>query len=174
MAPLSIRPVEPGDRDAIHWIVASTENLAPVEVDRAIRLVDNALAEGEAGGYLVHLLEDAGIPVGFICFGPTPLTEGTWNLHWIAVQTAGHGKGYGRHLLAYAESEIRHRGGRLVLFETSSQDSFAATAGFFERTGYRALVRIPGFYRVGVDKLIFIKELEPEPGSVSPSSPRRP
>ncbi len=169
-----MRPVTPGDRDAIHWIAASTENLAPGEVDRAIRLVDTALAEGEAGGYLVYLLEDAGIPVGYVCFGPTPFTEGTWSLLWIAVQTTGHGKGYGRHLLAYAEAEIRHRGGRLVLFETSSLESYAATAGFFERTGYRALVRIPGYYRPGVDKLIFLKELEPELGSVSPSSPRRP
>ncbi len=173
MAELSIRALEPGDRDAIHWIAASTESFAPAEVDRAIRLADTALAEGEAGGYLVYLLEDGGIPVGYVCFGPTPLTEGTWSLHWIAVQTAGHGRGYGRHLLAYAEGEIRHRGGRLVVFEISSQASFAAMAGFFERTGYRALVRIPGFYRAGVDKLIFTKELEPEPGSVSPSSPRR-
>jgi len=163
MTPLSIRPVQRGDRDTIHWIVASTGNFSPVEVETALELVDAALAEGEASGYLVYLLEDAGLPVGYVCFGPTPLTQGTWDLYWIAVERSGQGKGYGRHLLAYTEAEVRHRGGRLMLIETSSQESYGATVAFYERTGYDLVARIPGFYRPGDDKLIYAKELEPEP-----------
>ncbi len=163
MTPLTIRPVRPGDRDPIHRIVASTGNFTPVEIDTALELVDAALAEGEASGYLVYLLEDAGVPVGYVCFGPTPLTEGTWDLYWIAVQKAGHGRGYGRQLLAFTESDVRRRGGRLLLIETSSQESYGATIGFYHRTGYDLVARIPNFYRPGDDKLIFAKELEREP-----------
>jgi len=58
---------------------------------------------------------------------------------------------------------VRHRGGRLMLIETSSQESYGATVAFYERTGYDLVARIPGFYRPGDDKLIYAKELEPEP-----------
>jgi len=162
MTPLSIRPVQPGDRETIHWIVASTGNFTPVEIETALELVDAALGQGDASGYLVYVLEDTGVPAGYACFGPTPLTEGTWDLYWIAVEKAGQGKGYGRHLLAFAESEVRHRGGRLLLIETSSQEGYAATVGFYQRTGYTLVARIPGFYRPGDDKLIYAKELESE------------
>ncbi len=164
MTPLSIRPVQAQDRATIQGIVVSTGSFTPVEVATALELVDAALAEGEASGYLVYLLEDAGLPVGYVCFGPTPLTEGTWDLYWIAVQRAGQGRGYGRRLLSHAESEVERRGGRLLLIETSSQESYAATVAFYERTGYRLLARIPNFYRPGDDKLIFGKELEPGRG----------
>lgn len=165
MSTLSIRPVQAGDADAIRRILASTGNFTRVEVDTALELVHEALEQGEASGYLVYVLRDAGLPVGWTCFGPTPLTEGTWDLYWIAVERAGQGKGYGRQLLAHAESEVLQRGGRLLLIETSSQESYGATVGFYERTGYTLVARIPNFYRPGDDKLIFAKELETAPGA---------
>ena len=155
--------MQPGDRETIHWIVASTGSFTPAEIETALELVDEALETGEASGYLVYVLEDAGIAVGYVCIGPTPLTDGTWDLYWIAVERAGQGKGYGRHLVAYTEAEVRRRGGRLLLIETSSQESYGATVGFYERTGYTLVARIPNFYHIGDDKLVFAKELENAP-----------
>ncbi len=158
---MTIRPLEPADRDRIREIVESTGNFTPAERETALEVVDEALAAGEASGYLVHVLEDDGVVLGYVCYGPTPLTHGTWDLYWIAVDRAAQGRGAGRALLAFAESDVRDRDGRLLLIETSSQESYGATIRFYERAGYDLAARIRNFYRPGDDKLVFAKELTP-------------
>ena len=161
MGALSIRPPELGDRETIDWIVASTGAFTSDEAEYAFSLVDRAMngLENDAGD-LAYVLEDGGLPVGFICFGPTPRTEGTWSLHAIAVERSGQRTGYGRHLLAFAEAEARVRGGRLMLAEAPPPAGPNSPRSFFERTGYEVVARIPGFYRKGSDKMIYAKELE--------------
>lgn len=88
-----------------------------------------------------------------------PLTDGTYDLYWIAVDPQTQGSGYGRALLRFAEDDVLQRGGRLLLIETSSQESYGATIRFYEKSGYPLVARIKGFYRPGDDKLIFAKEL---------------
>src|SRR5205823_4553210 len=72
----------------------------------------------------------------------TPLTDGTYDLYWIAVDPATQGKGYGRRLNTFAESEVVRRGGRLLLIETASQEVYAATIRFCERARYEVVCRI--------------------------------
>jgi ribosomal protein S18 acetylase RimI-like enzyme len=96
---------------------------------------------------------------GYVCFGPVPLTDGTWDLYWIAVDPDDQGRGLGRRLLAAAEAEIRSRGGRLLLIETASHAAYSATIAFYERSGYTLASRIADYYRVGEDKLVFEKRL---------------
>ncbi len=156
----SIRSLRASDRAAIARIVRSTGNFTPAEIETALELVDEALADGEASGYVIDVLEDDGRVVGYVCIGPTPLTDGTWDLYWIAVERTGQGKGYGQRLLRHAETEVRRRGGRLLLIETSSQESYGATIRFYERAGYRLEARIRNFYRPGDDKLVFARDLD--------------
>ncbi|HEX9106935.1 MAG TPA: GNAT family N-acetyltransferase [Longimicrobiales bacterium] len=159
MTPLSIRLPLPADRDPIHWIAASAGGFSPAELEAALALFDAAVEDG-AAAQQVCVLEDAGIPAGFACYGPTPRTEGTWQLHAIAVEHAAQGKGYGRHMLAYVESEVRRGGGRLMLVESRSAEGCARANAFYERTAYTLVARIPAFYRPGEDKLVFAKTLE--------------
>ncbi len=72
---------------------------------------------------------------------------------------------------------MRATAGRLLLIETSSQESYGATIRFYEKSGYPLVARIKGFYRPGDDKLIFAKELgagdslaAPDPGPPPPTS----
>ena len=58
-----------------------------------------------------------------------------------------------------AEADVRRGGGRLLLIETSSQESYGSTIRFYERAGYELVARIPGYYRPGDDKLVFAKSL---------------
>jgi ribosomal protein S18 acetylase RimI-like enzyme len=58
------------------------------------------------------------------------------------------------------ESDIRSRGGRMLLIETSSRDEYDATIAFYKRTNYELAARIKNFYRVGDDKLVFSKDLK--------------
>jgi ribosomal protein S18 acetylase RimI-like enzyme len=157
-----IRPLRPDDRASVEHILVSTGHFTAVEVATALELVDAWLASGESSGYLTYVLDASPDDVdgdvrGYACFGPTPLTDGTYDLYWIAVDAQWQGHGYGRHLLAFAEAEVQRRGGRLLLIETSSQELYGGTVRFYERSGYPLLARIPDFYRVGDDKLVFGK-----------------
>jgi ribosomal protein S18 acetylase RimI-like enzyme len=80
-------------------------------------------------------------------------------LYWIVVDPAVQKKGIGRYLLKYVEREVKKQGGRMLLIETSSQESYGATIRFYERSGYHLAARIKDFYRIGDDKLVFSKVL---------------
>jgi ribosomal protein S18 acetylase RimI-like enzyme len=158
--PVVVRPLAPRDRRAIQGIVTRTGNFTDAEIDVAMELVDEWLADGEASGYLTYVLTDdeSAEPVrGYVCFGPAPMTEGTFDLYWIAVDPDDQGRGFGGRLLRVAEEEVRARGGRLLLIETASQAAYAPTIRFYERSGYTVVSRIPDYYRRGDDKLVFEK-----------------
>jgi ribosomal protein S18 acetylase RimI-like enzyme len=94
-----------------------------------------------------------------VCYGVVPLTDGVYDLYWIVVDPASQGKGFGRRLLDFVEKDVVRRGGRMLLIETSSQQTYEATIRFYQRSGYELAARIKNFYRVGDDKLVFSKEL---------------
>ena len=164
MSQPEIRPLVPEDRDAIQRLLAGVELFSAEEAATALELVDEWIATGEASGYLTYVLDDNGV-TGFVSFGPTPLTQSTWDLYWIAVAPEAQGHGYGRRLLRFAEAEVRQRGGTLLLIETGSREANAATVRFYQKAGYQLTCRIADFYRPGDDKLTFGKQLPPdEPG----------
>jgi ribosomal protein S18 acetylase RimI-like enzyme len=157
-----IRQIEPRDRNRILEIVVAAGNFNAVEIDTAMEVVDEALADPLAprGDYRTFVaVDDRGTVAGWECHGPTPLTDGTYDLYWIAVDPAFQGKGVGRALLAFAERDVAATAGRLLLIETSSQESYGDTIRFYEKSGYPLVARIPGFYRPGDDKLIFARVL---------------
>ena len=59
----------------------------------AMDLIHEALGHPNQKDYLflVAVGEDD-FPVGYACFGPTPLTDGTFDLYWIAVDPACAGQ----------------------------------------------------------------------------------
>jgi ribosomal protein S18 acetylase RimI-like enzyme len=99
-----------------------------------------------------------GETVGWICYGPTPCTIGTFDIYWIGVSSAWQGHGIGRALTAYAEQLIRDRGGRLFVVETSGRESYAPTRRFYEALGYEQAASIPDFYGPGDPRVIFTKD----------------
>jgi ribosomal protein S18 acetylase RimI-like enzyme len=143
-------------------------------IDRACvaELWDSYLDEGEAAsGYAFRVYRNNGGRVlGFACFGPHPLTEGTFDLYWIAVDPAARRQGVGRALLAQVEAEVRGQGGRLLVIETSSLPSYAPTRRFYESCGCRCEAVIRDFYAPGDDLVIFVMELVPRSGSLATSS----
>jgi ribosomal protein S18 acetylase RimI-like enzyme len=157
-----IRPLAPNDHDAVRVILENAGNFTAEEIATAIELVDEWLAGGEESGYLTYVLESTSDPfpiVGYICFGEAPLTTGTYDLYWIAVDTKHHRGGFGKKLLIFAEEEIIRRGGRMLLIETSSQETYGGTISFYERSGYDIAACIKDYYKPADDKLIFCKRL---------------
>ena len=159
---MRIRELEPRDRTPIEKMVISSGNFNDVEIVTAMELVDEALKEGEKSGYIFAVLGDDNehAPAhGYACYGPVPLTQGVYDLYWIVVDPAAQRRGLGRRLLEYVERDVVNREGRMLLIETSSQETYSDTVRFYERNGYHLEARIRNFYRIGDDKLVFRKEL---------------
>jgi ribosomal protein S18 acetylase RimI-like enzyme len=158
-----IRPMVAADRGGVFRILENAGNFTPEEVATALELIDEWLELGEHSGYLTYVLEaqadDSSEVLGYVCFGPTPLTESTYDLYWIAVDKSRHRGGVGKKLMKFAEEEIARRGGRLLVIETSSQETYGGTIQFYERTGYELVGKIKEYYKPGDDKLIFVKRL---------------
>ena len=112
-----------------------------------------AVPDGDPGGAAGDL------PLGYVCFGQTPMTEATFDLYWLVIAASARGRGLGRDLLAATEAELRARGCRTIRVETSSLEGQGGAARFYERTGYRRVGVIPDFYRPGDDLITFAKAL---------------
>lgn len=153
------RALESRDRLAIGRLLHRVRNFSAGEIEVALELVDEWLAKGESSDYICWVIEDQEEVRGYVCIGPTPLTHGTFDLYWIAVDPASQRRGYGQELTRLAEHEARARGGRLLLIETASHDTYAPTVRFYERAGYELVSRIADFYKTGDDKLTFAKRL---------------
>jgi ribosomal protein S18 acetylase RimI-like enzyme len=100
---------------------------------------------------------------GYACFGPHPLTQGTYDLYWIAVDPALQGHGVGCALLSRAEAEVRARGGRLILVETSTTADYAPARRLYATCDFRLEATIHDFYAPGDDLLIFAKAVNGSP-----------
>jgi ribosomal protein S18 acetylase RimI-like enzyme len=157
---INIRPMLSKDRPALVKILRHTPEFKPAEVVIAEEVIDSFLGDPQGSGYHVLVAGDDATVVGYICYGPTPLTEGTWDIYWMAVTPEKQGKGIGTALLETAEKSIKKAGGRLAIIETSSIPSYEKTRRFHSRHGYDLVARIPDFYAVGDDKLILQKHVE--------------
>jgi len=150
------------DREAVAVIVTGVGNFSPEEIQCALELVDIYLGNPEQKDYHAVVAENAlGVVSGYACWGPTPMTQGTFDLYWIATRPGAQGQGTGRALMNYVESEVQQRAGRLLVIETSSKDSYAGAVRFYRRLGYQESARIVDFYHPGDDRLIFVKRFRP-------------
>ncbi|MFL5578630.1 MAG: GNAT family N-acetyltransferase [Gemmatimonadaceae bacterium] len=101
-----------------------------------------------------------GTLLGYACYGPTPATDRTYDLYWIAVDPAAQGAGAGTVLLGAVERRLAEARARLLVVETSSRAEYDATRGFYAARGYREAARVGHFYAPGDDRVIYTKRLE--------------
>jgi ribosomal protein S18 acetylase RimI-like enzyme len=126
----------------------------------ALELIDAALAGSPDYRALVDVEADVdddatGAVRGYICFGRTPMTEGAYDLYWIAVDPRAKRGGVGRALVQAMEEEIAREGGYLVRVETAGLDAYEATRAFYVGIGYEVVARIRDFYARGNDLVIY-------------------
>ncbi len=156
---ISIRPLCAGDREPLREILAATQHFSPEEIDIALELIDACLTRPDQKDYIAYVATEDGVPAGYYCLGPTPGTEGTFDLYWIAVDPKRQGHGIGGALDAHATELVRSLGGRLIVAETSGQPRYAGTRKFYRRHGYAQVAVILDYYRPGDDCVMFGKSL---------------
>ena len=155
-----LRKLNENDRKGLESMLAGIPSFDTDDQSVALELVDIALNDPKQMDYLfVMAVDDSDQPIGYACYGPTPLTEGTFDLYWIAVASDLSGKGIGTSLLQAVEEDILSRKGRMLIIETSSSDGYEKTRQFYIKNGYPLTETIKDFYRPGEDRVTFIKRL---------------
>lgn len=135
---------------------------------RAERRERPAFANDEMADYEFLGAFDVGDQLlGYACFGPTPSTDGTWDLYWLAVHPAAQGRGAGRALVREVEQILVARQGRLLAVETSSRESYAHSREFYARCGYTEAARVRDFYAPADDRIILTTRLMARPVGVA-------
>ncbi len=155
---IAVRKFRPEDKESLSRIIQSTGVFNNDEIDVAIELLDDVIRHPETRDYEIYTAtgEDEEI-LGYYCLGPTPLTDGTYDLYWIAVKPAAQHQGIGNRLIRHAEELVASQGGRLVVAETSSKPQYEKTREFYIRHHYDELARIRAYYRTGDDLVIYGK-----------------
>ena len=144
------------DKPALMRLLRNTPEFKPFEVTIAEELID-AYLNDPACGYF-HLIAESGPDLlGYVCYGPTPLTEATWDIYWMAVSHDHQGTGIGGRLLEAAETKISEAKGRLCMIETSTIPSYEKTRRFYLNHHYETAATIDDFYAPGDGKLILKK-----------------
>ena len=148
------------DGPSVFRITNRVRVFTPSELSCVEELWNAYRDRGEASGYVFLVYRDDDSRAwGYACFGPHPLTQGTYDLYWIAVDTVAQEHGIGHALLARVEAEVQNRDGRLLLMETSDTPAYAAARRLYETSGYRCEARVPDFYAAGDDLLIYVKRI---------------
>lgn len=153
-----VRPIHEADREPIRRLLIATNVFTDEEIGVALELVDIVLNNATQKDYLIYTgLDEANLVAGYYCIGPTPMTDGTYDLYWIAVSPVVQNKGIGKQLLNDAEQRVAGNGGRLIIAETSSQPKYESTRMFYLKNAYSEIARIKEYYRPGDDLVVYGK-----------------
>jgi len=116
-----LRDIKPGDLRLLAELLSRIPQFDLDDCSVALELLKIILEQSEQKDYYCIVAADpSDVPLGYTCFGPTPLTDGTFDLYWIAVNPACAGNGIGTRLLQAMEAQVRRMHGRLLIIETSS------------------------------------------------------
>lgn len=162
-------------------IRSATPDDAPVVIDVAVdsglfpaddtELVSTMMAEyfgARRDEGHVCVVDDDGEGLSVAYYEPAPAAEGTWYLTMIAVRHERQGQGRGGALMRYVEDDLRARGQRLLLVETSGVPAFERTRAFYDKCGYEEEARVRDYYQPGDDMVMFRKALQLDgPGPAS-------
>jgi ribosomal protein S18 acetylase RimI-like enzyme len=158
---MGIRALKRSDREKLQAVLTATGAFLPEEIGVAMELIDLVLTNPDQRDYTIQCLVDQlDQPIGYVCYGPAPMTERTFDLYWIAVAPGAQGLGAGSKLMAFVEDRLRSLKGRMILADTSSIAAYEKTHRFYEKNGFREVARVPDYYSRGNDRITYCKRLE--------------
>jgi GNAT superfamily N-acetyltransferase len=152
---ITLRPSLAGDAPVIFSIAESESLFSRQDLTTVQELFQDYVSRSDHNGYYFISAVAEDDVIGFACYGPTPLTTGTFDLYWIDVADAWKGKGVGKQLMANVVDAVRAAGGRLLVLDTSGRQDYASTRAFYERFGFKRSATIPDFYAPGDDLVIY-------------------
>ena len=153
------RGLNAADREPLERLIRETAFFNAEEVEIALELIDDGLANGESSHYRFVVAEMDGSVAGYACWGPIAGTAASADLYWIVVHPAHQGRGIGAALLQAAEAWMAPSGRTRVYVETSTRAQYDPTRRFYLACGYGLAAELADFYAPGDGKAIFLKVL---------------
>lgn len=157
MGKLKILNLKKEDLKNLKILLNGLNTFNKLEIKIALEMAYEYLNKKNKSDYKFLIAKKNGDLAGFVCFGPTPLTESTYDLYWIAVSNKYQRKSFGKILLKECEERVRENGGKLLVIETSSTIKYKKARKFYEKFGYKKITEIKNFYKPKDNKLIYIK-----------------
>lgn len=158
---MEIRPLVNKDRAKLLSMLIKSQVFTSEEIGVAMELIDIVLKDQDQKDYRIHcMVDDQDQPMGYICYGPVPMTQGTFDLYWIVVDPDFQHQRIGSRLLIFLEALIKKVKGRMILADTSTIPQFEKTRRFYLKNGFREVARVPDYYQPGNDRVTFCKRLE--------------
>lgn len=155
---MTIRALKHDDIPVLMDILHATDVFSNAECEIALELMNTVMNDPAQQDYVIFVAADANDRAkGYVCLGPTPATQGTYDMYWIAVDPQCYGKGTASVLIKTAESYIRAEGGSLIIVETSSTVKYERTRAFYLKEGYAELAHIRQYYKPDDDLIIYGK-----------------
>jgi ribosomal protein S18 acetylase RimI-like enzyme len=157
---MKIRLLARKDKAGLLSLLIKTKAFTSREIDVAMELIDIVFKDKKQRDYTVYCaLNDQDKLLGYICYGPSPMTEGTFDLYWIAVDPEVQSQGVGSSLIGFLEERVGEMKGRMILAETASIGQYEKTLKFYARRGFTEVARVPDYYYPGNDRITFCKRL---------------
>jgi len=157
---MKIRILFEKDRARLLSMLIKTRAFTSAEIDVAMELIDIVLKDQIQKDYQIYcMVDDQDQALGYICYGPTPMTQGTFDLYWIAVDSDFQEQGVGSKLLSFLEEAVKAEGGRLILADTSTIPHYEKTQRFYLKNGFQEVARVSDYYHPGNDRVTFCRRL---------------
>jgi ribosomal protein S18 acetylase RimI-like enzyme len=154
---MNIRPMTGRDQKALLDMINGTPEFNASDRAVAQEVIDDYLADPRNSGYTTLVADVDSQIAGYICYGLNTMTQGTWDIYWLAVAPEFQDMKIGGQLMAIAEKDIKATGGKLIILEVSSLPINDKTHRFHLKGGYKYLFTIKDFYGPGDDKVLYEK-----------------
>jgi ribosomal protein S18 acetylase RimI-like enzyme len=155
---MDIRLLDRKDKAALLSMLIKAKVFNSQEIDVAMELINVALEDPDQKDYVIYcLVNDQDHALGYICYGPAPMTQGTFDLYWIVVDPQYQSRGMGSKLIEFAEAQVSREKGRMLLIETSSTPEYEKTQTFYRHRGFREVGRVLDYYVPGNDRITYCK-----------------
>lgn len=156
-------PVEkslPTDLEPILAVTRAAGVFTAEETDTVAELFNGYVQDPRKSGYNFLTYREQAAVLGFACWGPTPLTQGTVDLYWICAAPAAQGKGVGAALFQAVVAAARQAGRWLIVIWTSNRSEYAPARNFYKRLGCTLNLQLADFYARGEDLCMFTYRLD--------------
>ncbi len=156
-----IRAMTAEDAAEVIEVVVAADMFTADEVPFLEEMLSGYEAAARDEGHVAVVVDEGPMGVaGVAYYRPKEAADRVWDLTMIAVRPALQGHGLGRALLLHVEQDLRDRGERLLLVDTSGTTRYDRTREFYQRCGYSQEARVRDYWEDGDDLVIFSKRID--------------
>lgn len=152
----NIRKVQIQDLNGLKEVLNSSELFPSEYLDDMISDYFNNVDTEDI--WFTYIDNNKPIAIGYCV--PEKFTEGTYNLLAIGVSKEFQRKGIASVMIKYIEELLKQKEVRILIIETSSNDTQIGARNLYPKIGYAQVGVIKEFWKEGEDKVIFWKKLK--------------